>query len=77
MRYAIPFGFRVCDDGTLVPDATEQALIAHARALRAVGATPHGIQGVLSTQHGRKPSPDALHHVLADTAQPSEAPHAR
>jgi hypothetical protein len=50
----VPFGFRVGDDGALVPDAAEQALIAHARALRADGATLRAIQAVLETQHGRK-----------------------
>lgn len=58
----IPFGFRV---GGLVPDAAEQALITHARTLRADGATLRGIQAVLETQHGRKLSLDALHRVLA------------
>ena len=27
----VPFGFRVGDDGSLVPDAAEQAVVAHAR----------------------------------------------
>src|SRR5271170_5245242 len=62
----VPFGFRVGDDGALVPDAAEQALIAHARALRADGATLRAIQAVLEAQHGRKLSLDALHRVLAD-----------
>jgi putative DNA-invertase from lambdoid prophage Rac len=62
----VPFGFRVGDDGGLVPDAAEQALIADARALRTDGATLRAIQAVLETQHGRKLSLDALHRVLAD-----------
>ncbi len=62
----VPFGFRVGDDGSLVPDATEQALIAHARALRADGTTLRAIQAVLGVRHGRKVSLDALHRVLAD-----------
>jgi hypothetical protein len=33
-RRIVPYGFRVEDAGSLVPDAAEQALIAHARALR-------------------------------------------
>jgi len=41
-------------------------LIAHARALRADGATLRAIQAVLEAQHGRKLSLDALHRVLAD-----------
>jgi DNA invertase Pin-like site-specific DNA recombinase len=68
----VPFGFRVGEDGALVPDAAEQVLIAHARALRADGATLRAIQAVLETQHGRKLSLDALHRVLADTARPPE-----
>ena len=62
----VPFGFRVGDDGELVPDAAEQALIAHARTLRVDGATLRAIQTVLKAQHGRKLSLDALHRVLAD-----------
>jgi putative DNA-invertase from lambdoid prophage Rac len=62
----VPFGFRVGDDGSLVPDAAEQALIAHAHALRADGATLRAIQAVLDAQHGRRLSLDALHRVLAD-----------
>lgn len=61
----VPFGFRVGEDGSLVPDATEQALIAHARALRADGATLRAIQAVIEAQHGRKLSLDALHRVLS------------
>jgi putative DNA-invertase from lambdoid prophage Rac len=68
----VPFGFRVGDDGALVPDAAEQVLIAHARALRADGATLRAIQAVLEAQHGRKLSLDALHRMLADTARPSK-----
>jgi putative DNA-invertase from lambdoid prophage Rac len=65
----VPFGFRVGDDGSLVPDAAEQALIAHARALRADGPTLRAIQAVLETQHGRRLSLDALHRVLSASAQ--------
>jgi hypothetical protein len=53
-------------DGGLEPDAAEQALIAHARALRADGATLRAIQAALETQHGSKLSLDALHRVLAE-----------
>lgn len=62
----VPFGFRVGDDGGLVPDAVEQSLITHARALRSDGATLRAIQAVMETQRGRKLSLDALHRVLAD-----------
>jgi len=57
----MPFRFRVGDDGGLVADAAEQALIGHARTLRADGATLRAIQTVLEAQHGRKLSLDALH----------------
>jgi hypothetical protein len=56
-----------------VPDAAEQALIAHARALRADGSTLRAIQAVLASQHGRKLSLDALHRVLADPGSRSQA----
>jgi hypothetical protein len=68
----VPFGFRVGDDGALVPHAAEQALIAHARALRTDGATFRAIQAVFEAQHGRKLSLDALHRVLAAPARPPE-----
>jgi putative DNA-invertase from lambdoid prophage Rac len=64
----VPFGFRVGDDGGLVPDATEQAVIAHAHVLRAGGVTLRAIQTALDVQHGRKLSLDALHRVLAARA---------
>jgi putative DNA-invertase from lambdoid prophage Rac len=63
----VPFGFRVDDDGALVPDKAEQALISSARAMRAEGATIRAIQTRLEKQHGRKLSLDALHRVLAGT----------
>ena len=65
----VPFGFWVGENGTLVPDTTEQALIAHACRLRADGATLRAIKAVLQAQHGRKLSLDALHRVLADAAR--------
>ena len=68
----VPFGFRVGNDGCLVPDAAEQVLMAHARALRADGATLRAIQAVLELRHGRKLSLDALHRVLANAARPPE-----
>jgi hypothetical protein len=60
-----PFGFRVGDDGELVPDEGEQALISSARALRVEGATIRAIQTTLELQHGRKSSLDSLHLVVA------------
>jgi DNA invertase Pin-like site-specific DNA recombinase len=62
----VPFGFRVGEDGGLVPDEAEQAVIAQARALRADGATLRAIQAALEAQHGRRLSLDALHRVLAE-----------
>ena len=62
----VPFGFRVGEDGGLVPDEGEQAIIARARALRADGATLRAIQATLVAQHDRKLSLDALQRVLSD-----------
>jgi putative DNA-invertase from lambdoid prophage Rac len=62
----VPFGFTVGEDGSLVPDEAEQALIAHARILRTDGATLRAIRAVLATQHGRKLSLDALHRMLSE-----------
>jgi len=63
---SVPFGFRVGDDGGLVPNEAEQAVIAQARALCADGATLRAIQVPLEAQYGRKLSLDALHRVLFD-----------
>jgi len=62
----VPFGFRVGEDGGLVPDEAEQAVIAQACALRADGATLRAIQAALEAQHGRRLSLDALQRVLSD-----------
>ncbi len=62
----VPFGYHVGEDGSLVPDAVEQALIAHARARRMDGASLRAIQAVLETQYRRKLSLDALHRILAE-----------
>jgi hypothetical protein len=62
----VPFGLRFGDDGSLVPDAADQVLIAHARAPRADGANLRAIHTVLEAQHGRKLSLGALHRVLAE-----------
>src|SRR5665811_1419574 len=59
----VPFGFRVGEDGSLMPDEAEQAVIAEARALRADRATLRAIQATLEAQFGRKLSLDALHRV--------------
>jgi hypothetical protein len=64
-RYRPPWlPLQVGEDGALVPDDTEQALIA--RALRAEGDTLRAIQVVLETQYGRKMSLDALHRAPAE-----------
>ncbi len=65
----VPFGFRVGDDGELVPDAVEQALIARARALRASGATLRAIKAALAADQGKKLSLDAC-----TGCSPSRAP---
>jgi putative DNA-invertase from lambdoid prophage Rac len=44
LRGKVPFGFRNGEDGSFVPDPTEDALIADARALREDGAVPRTIQ---------------------------------
>jgi DNA invertase Pin-like site-specific DNA recombinase len=62
----VPFGFRAGDDGGLVPDDAEQAMIAQARALRAGRATIRAIQAALEADHGKRLSLDALHRVLGD-----------
>jgi DNA invertase Pin-like site-specific DNA recombinase len=67
----VPTGFRVGEDGGLVPEEAEQAVIAQARAMRADGATLRAIQAALEAQHGRKLSLDALHRVLADKPPPA------
>jgi DNA invertase Pin-like site-specific DNA recombinase len=62
----VPFGFRVGEDGRLVPDNAEQAMIISARALRADGATLRAIQSALVAQYAKKLSLDALQRILAD-----------
>ena len=62
----VPFAFRVGEDGNLVPDEREQALITNARALRDDGATLRAIQAALETQHDKKLSLDAIHRIVAD-----------
>jgi putative DNA-invertase from lambdoid prophage Rac len=62
----VPFGFRVGEDGDLVPDPPEQEIITLARALRTEGSTLRAIQHALEAQYGRKLSLDALQRVLAD-----------
>lgn len=66
----VPFGFRVGEDGGLVADDTEQAMIDQARALRSDGATLRAIQAASEEQHGRRLSLDALHRVLIDKPAP-------
>lgn len=61
----VPFGFSVGDDGSLVPDAAEQSLIAYARGLRNDGASLRAIQAALKVHYDRKLSLDALHRILA------------
>lgn len=60
----VPFGYRVGDDGDLVEEAKEQAIIAHARDLREAGATLRAVQDAIDVQHGRRLSLDALQRVV-------------
>jgi len=62
----VPFGFKVGKDGKLVEDAAEQAIILHARDLRAKGATLRAVQAAIDVQHDRALSLDALHRVLGE-----------
>ncbi len=62
----VPFGYRVGENGGLVPHPAEQEIIAHARTLRTEGCTLRAIQRALEAQHGRKLSLDALQRVLSD-----------
>ena len=59
----VPFGFRVGDEGALVPHESEQGVIAQAQTLRVRGASLRAIQAALEAQNGRKLSLDALQHV--------------
>jgi len=63
----VPFGFRVGEDGGLVPYEAKQVVIAQARALRTEGATLRALQAALEAQDGRKLPPDALQRVLSDS----------
>jgi putative DNA-invertase from lambdoid prophage Rac len=62
----VPFGFRVGEDGCLVLDEAEQAIIDRARALRAEPATFRAIQAAIVALYGRRVSLDALHRFLTD-----------
>ena len=60
----VPFGFRVGEDGALVPEDGEQEVISDARSLRANGATLRAIQADLISRHGKKLSLDALQRIV-------------
>ena len=60
---AIPFGYRVADDGkTLLPDDHEQAVIARARELRAEGASLRAVGRAL-IEEGHAPRAGKAWHV--------------
>jgi DNA invertase Pin-like site-specific DNA recombinase len=61
----LPFGFRVGENGGLVEDEAEQAIIARVRDLRSGGATLRAIQTAVEARHGRRLSLDALHRVVS------------
>lgn len=46
----VPFGFEATEDGALVPNAAEQAVIAEARALRASGLTVRAVAAALAAK---------------------------
>ena len=62
----VPFGFRAGEDGALVPDEAERAIIARARALRAAGATIRAIQAALEAEHGRSSLMRCTAYLQAD-----------
>jgi putative DNA-invertase from lambdoid prophage Rac len=64
----VPFGFRVGEDGGLVEDEAEQAVIRRAGELRAAGAPLRAIQAALQAEHGPRVSLDALARVLREAA---------
>ena len=63
----VPYGF-TAQDGILVPVAEQQHVIEHARKLRAGKATIRAIQAALRAD-GHKLSLDALHRILAPSAE--------
>ncbi len=68
LRGKVLFGFRNGEDGSFVPDPTEDELFVDARASRE-RRSPHD-PAALETQHGRKVSLDALHRDLAGVQEP-------
>jgi putative DNA-invertase from lambdoid prophage Rac len=61
-----PFGFRIVD-GTLVPDAAEQAAIAKMKAMHAAGAGLRVIAAAMKV-HGHKLSHVSVGRILRDNA---------
>lgn len=59
----VPFGFKLGDNGDLIEDATQQAQIARAKALRADGVKLEVIRDTLAAD-GVKLALSALHRVL-------------
>lgn len=64
----VPFGYKVVGkgkDAVRVPIPEEQAVIAHARQLRAGGATLRAVQAAVLAGHGKHLSLDAISRVTA------------
>jgi hypothetical protein len=61
----VPFGFRVGNDGELMPDPHQQEAISTARAMRSAGAKLTAIQTALAERHCIKLSMGGLHGILA------------
>jgi putative DNA-invertase from lambdoid prophage Rac len=61
----VPFGFRVGDEGALVPDAAQQAAIDTVHRLRAEGTPMRAILATLDAD-GHHLSLGALHRLLHD-----------
>lgn len=60
----VPFGYRVGDNGDLVPHPDEQAMIADVERLAREGATVRSAQSHLVTAHGKRLSLDAIHRLV-------------
>jgi DNA invertase Pin-like site-specific DNA recombinase len=64
----VPFGFKVGQDGALVPVPEQQAAIRRAGELRTSGAPLRTIQAALAAEHGARVSLDALARITRQGA---------
>ena len=62
----MPFGYRLGEDGVLVEQPEEQAVIARVRALRRSGAPLRKIQAEIAAEHARRLSLDALARICRE-----------